>query len=128
MVCGYIYIRTHPSYDIHNVCKMGRAGSILDRDSQYATGEFIRGRFKLVLKLELELKYSIEDVELKLQNKFIHLNVKKDGGIEFYDKIIINQIEPYLIKLHIKFRRLSEEEIDEFVRTNREEVKKKMNQ
>jgi superfamily II DNA or RNA helicase len=122
MSCGYIYIRTHPSYDIHNVYKMGRTDSILDRDSQYATGEFIRGRFKLVLGFNSE--YSITDVELKLQNKFIHLNVKKDGGIEFYDKIIINQIEPYLTKNGINFKRLSEEEIDELERINRERVKK----
>ena len=48
---GYIYIRCHNNYDIYNACKLGETLNIVDRDSQYITGEIERGYFELVVEI-----------------------------------------------------------------------------
>ena len=113
---GYIYVRNHQSYDVDDSCKMGKANSIPERDSQYATGEIKRGYFEMVFEVPIE-KMGI--VERLLQNEFSELNVKYDAGTEFYNKKIITLIEPYLIKLGIKYRKLTKQEISDLVRCNR---------
>ncbi len=122
---GYIYIRNHSSYDVYNVCKMGKAGNIPERDSQYATSELKRGYFELVIEVSYKQMGFIERL---LQYEFLEYNVKYDGGIEFYDKKIINYIEPYLLKNGFEYKRLTKEEIDKLVRCNRvKETMKKIN-
>lgn len=118
---GYIYVRNHPSYDVDDACKMGKAINIPERDTQYATGEIKRGYFEAVFKVPIE-KMGI--VERLLQNEFRELNVKYDAGTEFYNKKIITLIEPYLITLGIKYKNLTKQEISHLVRCNR--VKKTM--
>ena len=122
---GYIYVRNHPSYDVDDACKMGKSGNIPDRDSDYATGEIKRGYFEVVFEVPIE-KMGI--VERLLQNEFRKLNVKYDAGTEFYNKKIITLIEPYLITLGIKYRKLSKQEISDLVRCNRvRKTMKKLN-
>jgi superfamily II DNA or RNA helicase len=113
---GYIYVRNHPSYDADNACKMGKASNIPERDTQYATSEIKRGYFEAVFEIPQE-KMGI--VERLLQNEFCELNIKYDAGTEFYNKKIITLIEPYLIKLGIKYKKLSKQEISDLVRCNR---------
>lgn len=113
---GYIYVRNHPSYDVDDACKMGKANNIPERDTQYATGEIKRGYFEAVFEVPIE---KIGIVERLLQNEFRELNVKYDAGTEFYNKKIITLIEPYLIKLGIRYRKLSKQEISDLVRCNR---------
>ena len=111
---GYIYIRNHSSYE--NVYKIGKTHNIPDRDKSYATGEIIRGYFEEVFEFPIG---NIGLVENLLKNEFKELNVKYDAGTEFYNKKIINLIEPYFIKLGIKYRQLSKQEISNLVRCNR---------
>ena len=112
---GYIYIRCHPSYDVHNACKLGKAKNIPERDSQYATGEIIRGSFKTVFEVSNPLW-----IERILQYEFSEYNITDyDGGIEFYNMKIIDMIEPYFIHRRIPYRKLSTHEISHLVRTNR---------
>ena len=113
---GYIYVRNHPSYDVDDACKMGKANNIPERDTQYATGEIKRGYFEAVFEVPIE-KMGI--VERLLQNEFRELNVKYDAGTEFYNKKIITLIEPYLFKLGIKYKKLSKQEISDLARCNR---------
>jgi len=113
---GYIYVRNHPSYDVDDACKMGKAKNIPERDTQYATGEIKRGYFEVVFEVPIE-KMGI--VERLLQYEFRELNVKYDAGTEFYNKKIITLIEPYLITLGIKYKKLSKQEISDLVRCNR---------
>jgi len=122
---GYIYVRNHPSYDVDNACKMGKTNNIPERDIQYATGEIKRGYFEAVFQVSIE-KMGI--VERLLQNEFHKLNVKYDAGTEFYNKKIITLIEPYLITLGIKYKKLSNQEISDLVRCNRvKNIIKKIN-
>ena len=111
---GYIYIRNHSSYE--NVYKIGKTHNIPDRDKSYATGEIVRGYFEEVFEFPIG---KIGLVENLLKNEFKELNVKYDAGTEFYNKKIINLIEPYFIKLGIKYRQLSKQEISNLVRCNR---------
>jgi superfamily II DNA or RNA helicase len=113
---GYIYVRNHPSYDFYNACKMGKTINIPERDTQYATGEIKRGYFELVFEVPIE-KMGI--IERLLQYEFRELNVLYDAGTEFYNKKIITLIEPYLIKLEIKYKKLSKQETNDLTRINR---------
>ena len=111
---GYIYVRYHNAYE--NACKLGKASNIPERDSQYATGELKRGFFKLVFKIQNE---NMGKIEVMLQEEFYNLNIRYDGGTEFYDKKITAFIEPYLIEKEINYLKLSDQEIEELVRPNR---------
>ena len=113
---GYIYVRCHPSYDVDNACKLGKSDNIPQRDAQYATGEIKRGYFEAVFEVPIEKTVIIERL---LQNEFCKLNVRYDAGTEFYDKTIVALIEPYLITLGIRYRKLSKQDICDFVRHNR---------
>ena len=114
---GYIYIRNHSSYDEYNACKMGKTNNIPDRDSQYATGEIKRGNFDIVFEVLLEQMSIIEE---SLQYEFRELNIRYDGGTEFYNKNIIVLIEPYLITHGIKYKKLTKQEINDLTRCVRE--------
>ena len=95
---------------------MGKANNIPERDTQYATREYIRGYFENLFEVPIE---KIDIIERLLQNEFSELNIKHDGGNKFYNKKINNLIEPYLIKLKIKYRKLSKQEINDLLRINR---------
>jgi superfamily II DNA or RNA helicase len=124
-VVGYIYIRSHASYDIYDVCKIGKTSNIPERDSQYATGEIKRGFFEEVFEIIIG---QITLIERLIQNEFRELNITFDAGTEFYDKKIITLIEPYLIKLGIKYKKLSKQNINDLLRRNRiRNIMKKIN-
>lgn len=118
---GYIYIRNHLYYDIDNVCKIGKTHNIPERDTQYATGEFKRGYFKDVYEVLFE---DMGIIEKLIQMEFNNLNVKFNGGKEFYNKIIIDLIEPYLLSLNIIYRKLTQQEISDLIRCHREKQEK----
>lgn len=113
---GYIYIRSHPSYDVDDACKLGKATNIPERDTQYATGEIKRGNFEVVFEVPIK---QMGPIERLLQNEFHELNIRYDGGTEFYNKKIIALIEPRL-KFHgINYKKLTADEISDLVRCNR---------
>jgi len=122
---GYIYTRNHASYEVYDACKLGKAQNIPERDTQYATGEITRGHFEEVFEVPITQMGIIERL---LQNEFRELHIKYDAGTEFYNKQIINLIEPYLITLGIKYKKLSKQEISDLVRCNRvRQTMKKIN-
>tara|TARA_B100001250_G_scaffold412517_1_gene443936 strand:- start:3083 stop:5260 length:2178 start_codon:yes stop_codon:yes gene_type:complete len=117
MSIGYIYIRHHPTYSNESLIKLGRTTNIPERDSTYVTGEIDRGTFILVIEFE-NPNHSIY-VERLLKYNFAGLNVKRDGGTEFFKKEIIEKIEPYLNELGIKYEKLTKQEINNLTRSNR---------
>ena len=62
---GYIYIRTHHSYEKFNSCKLGKTKNIIERESLYITCEIEKGNFELILKVDNE-----DIVEYNLKNYF----------------------------------------------------------
>ena len=109
-------MRTHPAYDLYNACKLGKATNIPDRDSQYATGEIVRGTFEAVFEVPIERVHIIERL---LQNEFCEHHVKHDAGTEFYDKSIIQRVVPYFKQIGITYRQLPVYEIAELLRKHR---------
>jgi predicted helicase len=109
---GYIYIRTNEYWDTYNSCKLGKTENIINRENNYVTSELKRGRYILVLQIILEL---LDLVEKKLQIEFTKYNIYNDAGTEFYNKEIINLILPFLDKENIKYKILSDEEIDNLI-------------
>ena len=114
---GYIYIRNHIYYNIDNVCKLGKTKNIVNRDYSYATSEYKRGEFILVIEILNDQIYDDTYVEKLLQRYFKNYHLKKDGGSEFYNNKIINEIILFLSKTNIKFRVLSKEEINNIIKT-----------
>ena len=115
---GYIYIRTHPSYDEQHACKLGKANNIPERDSQYATGEIKRGNFDLVIEMPKDVIGIVEKL-LQTYFKILEFHIQYDGGTEFYNRDIILLIVPYLEKTNIQFKVLSKQQIEGLVRCNR---------
>lgn len=114
--CGYIYVRNHLSYDSYHGCKIGKTHNIPERDTHYATGEIERGYFELVLEVSMD---KMDKIERLIQSEFSELQIKYNAGTEFYNREVINLIEPYLVKLEIKYRKLSKQEIHDLLRINR---------
>lgn len=112
---GYIYIRSnvHP-----NICKLGQTNNIPDRDNQYATGEYIRQQFLLVIEI-IDIKHNHIFIERILQKYLSIYHMKNTGGCEFYNIIIIDMIIPFLDKTNILYNILSKEQIDNLIHTYR---------
>lgn len=116
---GFVYIRQSIYYENDKICKLGKTKSIPDRDNNYATGEYIRGKFILVIEILNNQKFDDTYVEKLLQRYFRNYHSKKDGGCEFYQNKIIDEIIPFLSTTTIKFKILSNEEINNIIYQDR---------
>ena len=119
---GYIYIRTNEWCELKEVYKVGITTSIKDRNNSYITGEIIRGNFLKIFELDVnnnQLKY----IDKIIKSKFKKLNVYIDGGTEFYNKIIIDKIDEFLLKNNIKFKLVNEDELNRLNRKNNKSIK-----
>lgn len=129
---GTIYLRDNAWYKTENVIKMGIATFAKDRSNTYITGEVERGEYICVIEIPLD-KMKIIDKCLKHYFKSFH--IYKGGGTEFYDRRIIDLIEPYFKNINIPYKIFTKEEINlmnrcERVRniSNVDKVKKAFNQ
>jgi predicted helicase len=129
---GTIYLRDNAWYKTENVIKMGIATFAKDRSNTYITGEVERGEYICVIEIPLD-KLKIIDKCLKHYFKSFH--IYKGGGTEFYDRRIIDLIEPYFKNINIPYKIFTKEEINlmnrcERVRniSNVDKVKKAFNQ
>ena len=108
---SYIYIRDNEWYSQLDIYKVGITSSIKDRNSSYITGEFIKGTFIKIIEL-----FNINNIKLKiidkhLKNHFIYLHKYLNGGTEFYDRTIFNEIEPFLSSININYRIINDNEL-----------------
>ena len=111
---GYIYIRDNEYYKTQNIYKLGITSSIKERDLTYATSEFKRGHFIYIVKVPLN---KLRIIDKCLKNYFNPFNKYIDSGTEFYERQIINLIEPYLNKMNIEYKVLTKDEITNFIKT-----------
>jgi superfamily II DNA or RNA helicase len=114
---GYIYIRTNEWCELKKIYKIGITKSIKDRNNSYITGEIIRGKFIKIFELDFNNDKQLKYIDNIIKIKFKKLNVYFNGGTEFYDIIIIDKIDEFLLKNNIKFKLVNE---DELTRINRE--------
>ena len=90
--------------------------NIPERDSQYATSEIKRGKFSYVYEVN-DKQLSI--IERLLQYELKEYNIRYDGGTEFYDKIIIEQIINIFEKYRIEYKQLNDKDISNLMRSMR---------
>ena len=116
---GFVYVRQHVYYENDKICKLGKTKNIPDRDNGYATSEYRRGKFGLVIEISNNQIFDDTYVEKLLQRYFKNYHSKIDGGSEFYQNKIIDEILPFLSNTLIKFKVLSEEEINNLIHQER---------
>ena len=112
---GYIYVRQHIYYNNDKICKLGKSKNIPNRDNCYATSEYRRGYFVLVIEILNNQTYDDTYVEKLLQRYFKNYHSKIDGGSEFYDIKIIDKIILFLEQTSLKFKVLTDEEINNLI-------------
>ena len=61
-------------------------------------------------------------IDKLLKDEFKHYNIYYNGGLEFYDRIIINEIEKFFIENNIKFDSKNEDELTRINRENNKEI------
>ena len=108
---GYIYIRDNKWFKSENVYKVGiTSTSIIDRSSSYITGEIYKGIYVKIYEFDVN-KEKLRIIDNLLKREFNHLNIYFDGGTEFYDRIIIDNIEAFFNKYNLKFITKNEEDL-----------------
>ena len=112
---GYIYVRTHEAYDVYDACKLGKTDNIINRESCYITGEFVKGDFSYVFEVPLA-KMSYAEKKLGEDFKRLGFHHQRCGGREFYKKAIIPLIKEQLQKHNIEARLLTCDEVKSIVR------------
>lgn len=117
---GYIYIRTHSAYDVHNAVKLGKTMNIPDRDSQYATGEVVRGQFNFVVEMPRDV---LHRTELLLQRNLHAYHIQNTGGTEFYNNCILENnaqmVRDALTAHGVSYRMLDDAEVATLLRKYR---------
>ena len=114
---GTIYLRDNEWFRNRNVVKMGIATFAKDRSNTYITGEVVRGEYICVIEIPL---YMMKPMDKYLKNYFNPLHIYyKDSGTEFYDRRIIDLIEPYFKNTNILYKILNKDEINSMNRCER---------
>lgn len=109
MSFGFIYLRDNKWWNKEDVIKMGITTFAKDRNNTYITSEIERGEYICLIQIPLD-KMKILDKFLKTYFKSYH--IYKGGGTEFYDRCIIDLVEPYLNDINVTFKTLTKEEIN----------------
>ena len=115
---SYIYIRDNEWYSQLDIYKVGITTSIKDRNSSYITGEFIKGSFIKIIQLLNINNIKLKIIDKHLKNYFIYLHKYLNGGTEFYDRTIFNEIEPFLSSININYRIINDNELKHINRRN----------
>ena len=115
---GYIYIRTHSTYDIYNVCRLGTTSNIFEQNKQSTKDEIEKGGyFNVVFEVPIENMVSIECSLKKMLTELNVLDFNRSTS-DFYKKTSIQRIEPYLNALGIQYKKLNEQEIKTLLKMN----------
>jgi predicted helicase len=113
---GLIYVRDNELCRLKNIYKQGITSSGKNRDDTYTTYEHARGTFILVIEIPLD---KMKKIDKMLKNYLHQYNYYIDSGTEYYDRCIIDLIEPYLQKLNIEYKVLTQEERNSMDRCDR---------
>lgn len=113
---GYIYVRTHKSYELHNAIKLGITENLINRENTYITGEIEKGYYIMVFEIDI---LKIKPIEKLLHYEFSKDKIYVNAGTEFFNMCIISKIEPFLNNLNLKFKILSNEDILKMIRKER---------
>ena len=121
MSLGYIYIRDNEWFKQSNVYKVGITTSIIDRGNTYITGELYRGIYIKIYELRVN-QNQLHLIDNIIKDNFKDYNIYYNGGKEFYNRKIINEIEPFFIENNIKFISKTEDELNRINRENNKDI------
>jgi len=107
---GYIYIITSEKYDFYNVCLLGTISN--DKDIKYLIEELKIGKVSLLFEVSI---HKLELIERLVKQKFKDINFNIEIGNEFFKKRILEHLEYYLQFLNEDYRKLSDDEIKNFI-------------
>ena len=107
-ITGFVYIRENELCVLKNIYKLGIASFAKNRDDSYITYEHKRGEFIFILEIPLD---KMKIIDKLLKNYFKPYNNYLGGGTEYYNRDILNLIEPYFQKLNIVYKVFTKEEI-----------------
>jgi predicted helicase len=124
-ITGYMYIRSHPSWNKFDCCKIGITENIINRETTYITGEIERGNLIKIFKfINISNDYlSLIDNTIKYELK--DYNFYKNAGTEFYKDYCISKLINIFKDYNIEFIELTESDIIELTRKAYESVKLK---
>ena len=114
---GYFYIRTNSYWnsESENYYKTGITQNIKNRQCPYITTEKTRGKFIKVIEFLVDKK-KLKKYDYLIKLRFNNLNIRDNGGTEFYNKDIINLIEGFLKSIGVEYKVLTDDEIDKLNR------------
>jgi len=115
---SYIYIRDNKWYEQSNVYKVGKTTSIKERGNTYITGEIHKGFYVKIYELVKVNEKRLSLIDNLIKDEFKDYNIYYGGGTEFYNRDIINLIEPFFIKYKIDFISKTEDELNRINRKN----------
>ena len=105
----YLYIRENKYWNIENIYKISITKNIAESHSQYIKNELEAGSFIIIFEIyELDMNF----FDNNFKDFFIKYNYFINAGKEFYYKNIIPNIIKYLYQKGIKYRMLSNDEIE----------------
>ena len=122
-ITGYMYIRSHPSWDKFDCYKIGITENIINRETTYITGEIERGNLIKIFKfMDISNDYlNLIDNTIKYELK--DYNFYKNAGTEFYKNDCISKLINIFKDYNIEFFELTESDINELTRKAYESVK-----
>lgn len=122
-ITGYMYIRSHPSWDKFDCYKIGITKNIINRETTYITGEIDRGNLIKIFKfINISNDYlNLIDNTIKYELK--DYNFYKNAGTEFYKNDCISKLINIFKDYNIEFFELTESDINELTRKAYESVK-----
>ena len=115
-ITGYMYVRSHPSWDKFECYKIGITENIINREGTYKTSEIERGDLIKIFKFDNITKIYLNEIDKVIKESLQSLNFIKNAGTEFYKYNCIYLLEDIFIKNNINFIELTDCEITELKR------------
>lgn len=113
---GTVYLRDNVWFANENLYKMGITKCPVSRACTYITSEPIPGEYSYIIEIHLAVMHELDK---RLKEHFSAININAGGGTEFYDRTIINLLEPFFITAGIWYKILTKEEISQINRRAR---------
>ena len=98
--CGYVYFR---QYEVFDICKLGITNSLYQTDMD-CINEFINSEYVLVFEVPIR---KMTEIDSEIKYKFHELIVIQERGKYFYNKEILDLVEPFLIERGFTYKKLS---------------------
>ena len=116
---GYIYLRSHISYQESNIIKVGKTTDLVNRDCVYATGEEYRGKYKIIYKFKYNILNTIDN---HIKKEFKKYNHYKGGSTELFKTEIIDELEDFFKLFEYEYTKLSIEDIENSLILNTDNI------